>query len=171
MKTRIDVTRDYDAELIPFNFPAYHNDEGYCYLRIQVKNGKLVFISGQLADYYNTSITNAAESIQGKAIQHLIDVGVIHVQSSFGLFSFLRSKEAKRVDRKRTLLEFFDQNSLWLQFYRAQDSLTNEDFMARTRFPVVERHELFTDCREEIEEYRTYGFDFEIDKTKLENWK
>ncbi|MDF9399091.1 hypothetical protein [Vibrio sp. 1180_3] len=174
MKTTVEILKDYDTEIVPLNFPANWDDEGYCYLRIQAKqdHGKLLFISAQLHNYQNTSITNAAENIQDKAIDHLIKHGVIKVKHRWQSLDLFKSKSQLEKLKLFNVRDFFNNNSLWMQFYRKKEhGFDFGDLMFRTQFPVVRDHYIFTQYEEQQHAYEKLGFDFNVDKTKLENWQ
>ncbi|UIN02581.1 hypothetical protein [Yersinia ruckeri] len=75
MSIRFTLTEGLDKTYHPLRFQAFWNDQGYCYLRVQIAQGKIVFTCDQLLNYYNTSITNAVESVRISAINALMQDG------------------------------------------------------------------------------------------------
>jgi hypothetical protein len=48
-----------------------------------------------LLNYYNTSITNAVESVRASAVNALINDGAIKIQNQQGIFDLFKSQERK----------------------------------------------------------------------------
>ncbi|EEJ3642059.1 hypothetical protein AAD35_004743 [Salmonella enterica subsp. enterica] len=171
MKVSVRVLKDFDCEIIPFKFRANWDDGGRCYLRIQIRGGKFVFTTAQLFDYNNTSITNAAENIQESVINYMVDNGIVAVDMDRQILDLLRSSERIQREVDTAVLTFFNQNSLWLQYYPAELSISDKAYMMRTMFPVEEDHYMFRGFSQEREIAESEGFDFTIDDKKLRNWQ
>ena len=71
MRMKVTLAEEFNKTYHPLRFQAFWNDQGYCYLRVQIAEGKIIFTCAQLLNYYNTSITNAAESVRISAINAL----------------------------------------------------------------------------------------------------
>ena len=80
-------------------FKAFWDNGGQCYLDLKVVDGKIIALCGQLINYTNTSIVNAAEEVYRSIIDYLISMLIllrinnnVHQQILFNMISaYLRN--------------------------------------------------------------------------------
>lgn len=81
MKVVFNVMDGFDKIFLPLEFSGFHGRNGYCYLRVQIKHGFIVFSCAQLLNYYRTSVTNAIEQVREAAVNALFREGYCHTRS------------------------------------------------------------------------------------------
>ncbi|HFB8210468.1 hypothetical protein [Neisseria gonorrhoeae] len=64
-------------------FKAFWDNGGQCYLDLKVVDGKIIALCGQLINYTNTSIVNAAEEVYRSIIDYLISNEILIVRTKF----------------------------------------------------------------------------------------
>ncbi|BDB32106.1 hypothetical protein NUITMVK10_3840 (plasmid) [Klebsiella quasipneumoniae] len=95
MKLSVRLIEGFKKTYLPLQFRAFWDDEGFCYLKVQIVNGKIIFFCAQLLNYYNTSITNAVESVRASAVNALINDGAIKIQNQQGILIYLNHRNVK----------------------------------------------------------------------------
>ncbi|MDP2534219.1 hypothetical protein Q8W16_23350 [Photobacterium damselae subsp. piscicida] len=70
MSTKVKLLLD-DADITycPMWFQGFWSD-GYCHMRVIIKDGFIIFRCSQLIDYYGTSISNAVTSVRDSIIKN-----------------------------------------------------------------------------------------------------
>lgn len=161
MNRKLDLS-NFSADYLPFKFAGFWK-EGYCFLRVVIKNGKLLVLCVQLPGYTGTSVTNAIESIVDRLAEILNasknneGAPVVHHNEKF---SFLRrialGEEKYELQRKRDLIRFILSEATWIEHYPPDVGLLPEGLFARVVFadsgepiwnylPVVELENEFGD--------------------------
>ncbi|MGP8956688.1 hypothetical protein ACT024_26635 [Enterobacter mori] len=134
MKLSVRLIEGFKKTYLPLQFRAFWDDEGFCYLKVQIVNGKIIFFCAQLLNYYNTSITNAVESVRASAVNALINDGAIKIQNQQGIFDLFKSQERKSKEVISILFEFVRENSVWVEHYESQISITQDDRYSLVHF-------------------------------------
>lgn len=117
MKIDVRLVEGFDKTHVPLVFRAFWNEEGSCYLRTRVHEGKIIFFCAQLMNYHNTSITNGLESVRHSAFSQLIkDGGATFTRQKNFLDKF---KSASRIDKKfeNEVMSYIEKNSVWIEYY------------------------------------------------------
>ncbi|WP_241647588.1 MULTISPECIES: helix-turn-helix domain-containing protein [Rosenbergiella] len=117
MKIDVKLVEGFDKTYLPLTFRAFWNEDGQCYLRTRVYEGKIIFFCAQLMNYYSTSITNGLESVRHSAFSYLVkDRGAIFTRQK-GFFDKFRS--ANRIDKafENEVISYIEQNSVWIEYY------------------------------------------------------
>lgn len=132
--------RDHIEEHLPFKFQGFWN-EGNCFLRIVIKEKKVVFLCCQLPEYMGTSITNAVESIWSEAIEQLFrartDCGerVLEISTNLTILEkIFKSKQAIEQESKQDFLTFVSRNSIWIEHYPTNVGLADNGSYAIVQF-------------------------------------
>ncbi|HDC4526645.1 TPA: hypothetical protein O8U08_002015 [Enterobacter cloacae] len=123
MKVEFCITDDFDNIYLPLQFRAFHNNYGYCYMRVQIYNGLIIFTCAQLLNYYNTSVTNAVEAVRESIINMLINDGVITFKKRNGFFDALKSPRRISSEFVSQVWDFINNNSVWVEYYDMENSL------------------------------------------------
>ncbi|EEX9576930.1 hypothetical protein DVN26_004600, partial [Escherichia coli] len=98
MKVVFNVMDGFDKTFLPLEFSGFHGRNGYCYLRVQIKHGFIVFSCAQLLNYYRTSVTNAIEQVREAAVNALFREGVLSYTQQKEFLDIL--KTSQRVDKE-----------------------------------------------------------------------
>ena len=76
-------------------FKAFWDNGGQCYLDLKVVDGKIIALCGQLINYTNTSIVNAAEEVYRSIIDYLISNEILVVRTKFSFKNIFSTNEKK----------------------------------------------------------------------------
>jgi hypothetical protein len=114
---------DTDITYCPMWFEGFWSD-GYCHMRVVIKDGFIIFRCSQLIDYYGTSISNAVTSVRESIVKKLIAEKIIIVKKN-KIFSILKSEQKIENDDKNAVYEFLNTRSIWIECY--EKSLTHMD--------------------------------------------
>ncbi len=170
MKLKISLQDGFSKTYLPLQFRAFWNDEGYCYLKVQVIDGKLIFLCAQLLNYYNTSITNAVESVRESAIDQLIRDGALKIHNKNGLFDLFKSQQRKNNEFVSQIYEYINKNSIWIEHYESSMSITYDDRFSLVSFEGNNNPVWRTVAKEKLEE-KFPAFNFNIPRDTLESWR
>lgn len=170
MKLNVSLLEGFDKTYIPLQFRAFWDDEGYCYLRVQITDGKIIFLCAQLLNYYNTSITNAVESVRESAIHALINDGALKFKNQSGIFDLFKSQQRKSSEIISLLFEYINENSIWVEHYESQISITYDDRYSLVSFKG-NREPIWRNISKEQLESKYPSFCFDVPKETLENWR
>lgn len=170
MKLKISLQDGFSKTYLPLQFRAFWNDEGYCYLKVQVIDGKLIFLCAQLLNYYNTSITNAVESVRESAIDQLIRDGALKIHNKNGLFDIFKSQQRKNNEFVNQIYEYINNNSIWIEHYESSMSITYDDRFSLVNFEGNKNPVWRTVAKEKLEE-KFPAFNFNISRDTLESWR
>lgn len=128
---------------MPFKFQAFWGSEGYCFLRIIIKDNNLIFFCCQLPDYDGTSVTNAVEIIRATAVKRLYaahtgsgdKVMEISCKLSFWEKTF---KSQKDIDDEveQEVYRYLAKNSIWIEHYPEGYNLFNNGTYAIVHFSI-----------------------------------
>lgn len=117
MKIKIWLKEGFDVTHVPLPFRAFWNDEGACYMRTRVCNGKIIFFCAQLLNYHNTSVTNALESVREAAFNQLLRDGGVRFTHQKSFVDRFRSSERIDEDIFQQVFQFIENNSTWIEYY------------------------------------------------------
>lgn len=170
MKLKISLLDGFSKTYLPLQFRAFWNDEGYCYLKVKIINGKIIFFCAQLLNYYNTSITNAVESVRQTAINQLIKDGAIKIQNKKGLFDLFKSSQRKSNELICHIYDFINKNSIWVEYYESSISITDNNRYSLVNFTGNSDPD-WTPISIDKLANAFPTFNFKIDKSELENWR
>ncbi|ARF52159.1 transcriptional regulator [Pantoea stewartii] len=169
MRIRFTLTEGFDKIYHPLRFQAFWNDQGYCYLRVQIAQGKIVFTCAQLLNYYNTSITNAAESVRISAINALIQDGALKVSNRKNFSDLFKSEQRKSREFDAWIFDYINENSVWIEYYHPEISLNNDHRYTTITFEGNHDPVWFSTSRKSLEE-KYPGLEFAVDENLLRNW-
>lgn len=175
MSIKIDL-KDFKKDYLPFEFEGFWNI-GYCFLRIFIKNQKVVILCTQLPNYTGTSITNAIESVLEHVARALHkeknekDQNIVTYNELFPHIRKIFLGTEKCNERLiRALIEHLINISIWIEHYPPGEGLFPEG-----SFSLVS----FTEGREPIwnflsveklsKELNTPGL-FDINYEELKKW-
>ncbi|ENN7018127.1 hypothetical protein ACAD17_004555 [Enterobacter ludwigii] len=170
MKLKISLQDGFSKTYLPLQFRAFWNDEGYCYLKAQVINGKIIFFCAQLMNYYNTSITNAVESVREAAINQLIKDGALRIQNRSGVFDLFKSSQRKSKELIDSIYDYINKNSVWVEYYESSMSITDYNRYSLVSF-VGNSDPDWTPISLDKLESQYPMINFKVDKEDLENWR
>lgn len=170
MKLSVRLLEGFKKTYLPLQFRAFWNDEGYCYLKVQIIDGKMIFFCAQLLNYYNTSITNAVESVRASAVNALINDGAIKINNQQGVFDLFKSQERKGKEVLSILFEYIRQNSVWVEHYESQISITQDERYSLVHFNQYQEPSWSFISKENLEE-KYPEFDFHVSRKTLEDWR
>lgn len=170
MKLRIKVSDRFDKIYHPLQFRAFWNDEGYCYLRVQIMDGKIVFTCAQLLNYYNTSITNAVENVRESALNALIRDGALKIYDQKNIFDLFKSQKRISEEFEILLFDFLNENSVWIEYYHASSSITDDDRYTIVKFEGNSSPTWYSTSKENLDSDFP-GLNFSIDEESLANWR
>jgi len=167
---------DFSEDYLPFQFEGFWK-KGYCFLRIVIKDGKVLCLCCQLPDYTGTSITNAVESVFEHAVLKLEDEKtedgkpVVTYHEQFPLFkSLLLGEEKHKLQRRKDLTAYVLANLVWVEHYPPEIGIREAGSFAKV---------IFTDSGEPIWNYISIDtleseFDepnlFSINYEELQEW-
>ncbi|WMJ68088.1 hypothetical protein [Stenotrophomonas sp. 24(2023)] len=136
----IVLAEDQSREYLPLPFRGFWN-EGYCLLRVRVRQGKFVVFCSQLPAYYGTSVTNALEAVLESLVVHLMHPGpqgqppALRVVSRFGwLRRLLYSKVQWQAHVLRTAMAQVQRHCLWVEHYFATEGGLRDETYALVSF-------------------------------------
>lgn len=149
MKENIEL-QDFERSYLPFKFKGFWKD-GYCFLKILIRDGKTIFLCCQLPDYTGTSVTNAVESIVVHAAMKLEEektesgFPVVNYNEKFPFIkSLILGEEKHKKDNLSKLINHLFRNSVWIEHYPPNVGLAENGSYA---------HVVFTDDGEPIWNY------------------
>ncbi|EHK4286008.1 TPA: hypothetical protein SHY07_004617 [Escherichia coli] len=169
LKLVFNITGDFDKVFLPLEFSGFHGRNGYCYLRVQIKHGFIVFSCAQLLNYYRTSVTNAIEQVREAAVNALLREGVLSYTQQKEFLDVLKTSQRVSKEIDSQLWDYINANSIWFEYYNHSESLFLNDHFHIASFegnknPVWRKTSLA-----DLE--KTYPeFDFIIHKHHLEKW-
>ena len=169
MKVVFNVMDGFDKTFLPLEFSGFHGRNGYCYLRVQIKHGFIVFSCAQLLNYYRTTVTNAIEQVREAAVNALFREGVLSYTQQKEFLDIL--KTSQRVDKEidSQLWDYINANSIWFEYYNHNESLFLNDHFHIASFEG-NRNPLWKKTSLEDLERAYPEFDFVIHKHHLEKW-
>ncbi|MCE0828932.1 hypothetical protein LVQ78_23355 [Buttiauxella sp. A2-C2_NF] len=169
MKLKVNVQEGFNKTYHPLQFRAFWDDEGYCYLRVKNIDGKFVFLCSQLLNYYNTSITNAVESVRQSAINALIQDGALKFKDQNTFFDLFKSSQRRSNELHSLIYEYINANSIWVEHYDSSISITYGDRYSIVKLVGNSDPQWYPTTKEKLEnEYPS--FDFSIPEEELRNW-
>lgn len=124
--------KDFEATVERFTFPGVTRD-GQCFLKVCIRQRTPVFLCVQLNDYTGTSITNAAESILQRAIEMLVEKGVVVSKRKMSFSEYLFSERFER-KKQEDLIRFFSKKSVWIEHYPPNTGLAPGGSYAIVKF-------------------------------------
>ncbi len=169
MRIRFTLKENFDKEYHPLRFRAFWNDNGYCYLRVQIRDGKIFFTCAQLLRYHNTSVTNAVESVRVSAINALMTDGALKISNKRNFFDLFKSTQRKSQEFDAWIFDFINRSSVWIEYYHPEISLTMKDRYSVVKFEGNSEPEWFPSSKKVLEE-KYPNIDFAIDENQLRNW-
>lgn len=132
--------KDFRQDYLPFEFQGFWNP-GNCFLRILIKNQRIVILCTQLPNYTGTSITNAVESVIEHAARKLhgekdkVGQNIVTYKEKFSLIRSLLLGEKKNNERLiASLLEHLLSKSIWIEHYPPGEGLLHEGSYSRVSF-------------------------------------
>lgn len=136
MKTTITAL-DTEKSYSPFSFPGFWQ-EGECDLTAHIRRQSIVFVCSQRLEYYGTSVTNAIEVIRQKAIEQIVDDGLLKADASKTLLERMFLTQAK-VERalRFAARAFVLKNSTWIEHYPEGTGIAYEDSYSIVHFSAV----------------------------------
>lgn len=169
MKLTIRLKDGFDEVYLPLQFRAFWNDDGACYLRTRIYDGKIFFFCAQLLNYTNTSVTNAVESVRDAAIKQLLRDGGLRFNYQKSVLD--RFKSAERIDHDitRQLRDFVHARSVWIEYYPPEFA----SWLSCHHSEVIfnERGEPhWTHCSPQTLAMRFPGIDFTVSSDELASW-
>lgn len=158
-------------DILPFSFPGFL-DEGNCFLRIKVKDGKVIFFCVQLPNYTGTSVTNAIESVFDCAVKEITARKMLHVKENIGFFSSLFTKtKTKELNRQLAIFNYIRENSVLIEHYPPGIGIHDNGSFANVVFgPSGEPAWNYT-TKEMLIEFLNDKDVLNLDYKELENWK
>ncbi|HFC8478538.1 TPA: hypothetical protein ACFP4N_001455 [Neisseria subflava] len=117
-------------------FKAFWDNGGQCYLDLKVIDGKIIALCGQLINYTNTSIVNAAEGVYRSIIDYLISNNILVVRTKFSFTNIFSPNEAKYKEIEKEINNFLYENMNWYLFFNNDitlDSHTGNDLILHVR--------------------------------------
>lgn len=169
MRIRFTLSEGFDKTYLPLRFRAFWNDNGACYLRVQIVQGKIFFTCAQLLNYYNTSITNAVEDVRISAIDALIQDGALKVSNHKSFFDLFKSNERMGSEFSAWVFDYINKNSVWIEYYHQEISVTDDDRYSIVQFVGNSEPDWFSVSQSYLEENYP-GLDFSVDEKLLRNW-
>jgi len=169
MRIRFTLAEGFDKIYLPLRFRAFWNDNGACYLRIQISQGKIFFTCAQLLNYYNTSITNAVEDVRISAIDALIQNGALKVSNHKSFFDLFKSEERMGREFDAWVIDYVNKNSVWIEYYHPEISINDDHRYTVVQFEGNSEPDWFSVSRGYLEQKHP-GLDFSIDENLLRNW-
>ncbi|HGU4656026.1 TPA: hypothetical protein ACHJT2_RS27350, partial [Escherichia coli] len=112
MKVVFNVKSDFDKIFLPLEFSGFHGRNGYCYLRVQIKRGFIVFSCAQLLNYYRTSVTNAIEQVREAAVNVLFREGVLSYTQQKEFWDLLKTSQRVNKEIDSQLWDYINANSI-----------------------------------------------------------
>lgn len=170
MKLRIKAQEGFSKTYLPLQFRAFWNDDGYCFLRVQIVDGKIIFICAQLLNYHNTSVTNAAESVRASAINALIQDGALKIHNQKNIFDLFSSEQRKTSLINLMTFDYINDNSIWIEHYNSSISITDQDRYSKVTFTGNDDPSWLPTSKAKLEK-EFPAVDFSIDTDLLENWR
>lgn len=175
MKSSVTL-HDHSSEYLPFRFQGFW-EEGYCFLRMIAKEGRAVFFCCQLPEYFGTSITNAVERIQSKAIQELRCAqtpngdSVLDVCVSLNIFEKLfRKKQDIEQESIRHAFSYIFKNSIWIEHYPPGIGIAESGSYALVNFSEG-GEPTWNYVSKDYLQSKIPGFDLDISVEELRKWK
>ncbi|ENS9939746.1 hypothetical protein EX490_10830, partial [Neisseria gonorrhoeae] len=98
-------------------FKAFWDNGGQCYLDLKVVDGKIIALCGQLINYTNTSIVNAAEEVYRSIIDYLISNEILIVRTKFSFKNIFSTNEKKYKEIEKEINKFLYKNMDWYLFF------------------------------------------------------
>ncbi|EAS1759725.1 hypothetical protein BH012_09870 [Salmonella enterica] len=170
MKLRIKTLEGFSKTYLPLRFQAYWNDEGYCFLRVQIVDGKIIILCAQLLNYHNTSVTNAVENVREAVLNALLQDGALKIHNQKNIFDLFRSEERTSSLIDLILFDYLNENSVWIEHYNAQVSINDQDRYSKVTFTGNYDPCWFPVTKVQLEK-EFPAVDFSIDTELLENWR
>ncbi|MFC7506206.1 hypothetical protein ACFQUX_00330 [Pantoea stewartii] len=128
-----------------------------------------MFTCAQLLNYYNTSITNAAESVRISAINALIQDGALKVSNRKNFSDLFKSEQRKSREFDAWIFDYINENSVWIEYYHPEISLNNDHRYTTITFEGNHDPVWFSTSRKSLEE-KYPGLEFAVDENLLRNW-
>lgn len=123
-----DMSRTYRR----FEFEGLR-EPGYCYLKIDIHKGVPVFFCSQLINYHGMSVGLAEADIRRRAIKMLYEDGAVCCKRPRStLARFFPAKYEEK--RRRDIVSYFDERSIWVRYYPAETSFWGTDSYALVYF-------------------------------------
>ena len=104
-------------------FKAFWDNGGQCYLDLKVVDGKIIALCGQLINYTNTSIVNAAEEVYRSIINYLILNNILVIKPKFSFTNIFSTNENKYKAIEKEINEFLYENMNWYLFFNNEITL------------------------------------------------
>ncbi|WP_225577677.1 hypothetical protein [Neisseria gonorrhoeae] len=98
-------------------FKAFWDNGGQCYLELKVVDGKIIALCGQLINYTNKSIVDAAEKDYRAIIDYLISNEILLVRTKFTFKNIFSSNEKKYKKIEKEINKFLYKNMGWYLFF------------------------------------------------------
>lgn len=175
MKSLVTL-HDHSAEHLPFHFQGFW-EEGCCFLRVICKEGRAVFFCCQLPEYFGTSITNAAESIQSRAVEELLRAKtsdgdpVLDVSVNLNLFEKLfRTTRDIEQESMQKVFSYMRKNSKWIEHYPPDIGLAESGSYALVDFSEG-GEPTWNYVSKEYLQSQFPGFDLDVSVEALRKWK
>lgn len=165
MSTKVKLLLD-DADITycPMWFQGFWSD-GYCHMRVIIKDGFIIFRCSQLIDYYGTSISNAVTSVRDSIIKKLLDEKILRVKRNKFL-DILKSEQQVEDDDKKAVYEFLDHHSIWIECYEKSTIDKNDDLYRIIKF---NNYPSYHSCSIKALS-DNYGIDLSVRYSDLTSW-
>ncbi|WP_225577738.1 hypothetical protein [Neisseria gonorrhoeae] len=98
-------------------FKAFWDNGGQCYLDLKVVDGKIIALCGQLINYTNKSIGDAADEDYRARIDYLISNEILLVRTKFTFKNIFSSNEKKYKKIAKEINKFLYKNMGWYLFF------------------------------------------------------
>lgn len=165
----INLTDKLDKTYNPLRFKASSNKIGYCYLRVQIVNGKVVFTCAQLLNYNKVSISESFTDIRISAINALILDNILKVSCKKRFSDLFKSKQSKKNKFNRLVINYFNMNSVWVEYFPFEKEISSKYiqgiYLKKNGYKV-----LWFNTSENLLKKEHPEFDFEVDDRLLKNW-
>lgn len=169
MKVDFSIAGSYDKVYLPLQFRAFHNNQGYCYMRVQNYNGLMIFTCAQLLNYYSTSVTNAVEAVRQSIVNTLINEGVISFKKQKGFLDILKSEQRISAEFISQFWEFINKNSIWIEYYDKEESIYFDTHYDLVTFQENTSPSWRRTSLEDLQK-RYPGYDFIVPQDHLKHW-
>lgn len=169
MNIHLRATEGFDKTYLPLQFRAFWDNDGYCYMRVQIRDGCILFTCAQLLNYHNTSVTNAVENIREAIVSKLFEDGALKFYGQKSIFDRFKSRQRISFETEYEIFRFLNENSYWLEYYPSELSLLDESRYSVVAFNGNSEPVWGTRSREALEKSLPL-FDLNIDEDVLANW-
>lgn len=105
----------------------------------------------------------------GHAIDALMKDTALRVSNQQTFFDLFKSVQRKSGEFDAWLFDYIDNNSVWVEYYHPEDSITNDDRYTIVRFNGSSEPDWLSTSQQALEQ-KYLGIDFSVDENLLRNW-